>query len=162
MYRLCRRYKFVRIWQSIGIQLVRSSEPISTKVSICFGMYIFSGCPNIDYLDLAYRSCRRLKLHKALATNDGLSPFFAEANRRSFWSCWASLCVNQHNSSFRDECWKEAEGLPLPLSEVSYNNGLPIAIESFDINGNIVKRSNIQESPHPSMIGELMKFCGLW
>jgi len=67
--------------------------------------------------------------------------------------------------SSEDEHWKEAEGVPLPSSDVSYNAGLPIAIEAFNINGDIIHTNQTQtsqNSPQPSMMAEIMKLYGLW
>jgi hypothetical protein len=48
---------------------------------------------------------------------------------------------------------------------MSYSAGLPIAIEAFNINGDIIQTSQTQSSknsPQPSMMAEIMKLYGLW
>lgn len=88
-------------------------------------------------------------------------PLWGETQRRSFWSCWITSCISQDIDTFRSECWNDAVGLPLPCSEDSYSRGTPEVKESFEANGNLVPIGD-KEKPDTAVLGELVKFYGLW
>lgn len=111
---------------------------------------------------VALHTCYLIGLQHLRANENDENTLDIETRRRCFWACWSTHCISQDNADFKTYSWEEALSLPFPSDDESFARCHPVVKEMYGKDGTILAIDPNDTAPRRSILGEMMKYFGLW